>query len=271
MNRVCPSLSLTLALSAALFLTTASMAEVLKVGGTGAVTEVLMQLAPAFRAETGVDLQIVPGLGTTGGNNALADGKIGVSFSGRPLRDTEKANGLKVAIAFRTPFGFVTSRAGPDNFRKSEVVSIFLADNPRWPDGAPVLITLRPVDESDNIVLGEMFPGIGDAFVSLRKRRDLSVAATDQDNADVAEKNKGSLTSATYVQIVSERRRLQFVSIDGVPPTLENYRNGSYPYSKDLFAVVPPLVSSEAAALIAFLGGQSGRRRLEAAGLLIVE
>lgn len=245
--------------------------EPLKVGGTGSVTEFLIQLAPVFKAETGIELEVISALGTSGANSALADGRIGVAFSGRDLKDREKARGLAVAVTFRTPFGLATSRPGPDNLKKTEIAALYRADNPRWPDGSPVLITLRPVDESDNIVIGKLFPGMAEALARLRTRREISLAATDQDNAEIAEKNKGSLAGATFTQVVTEKRKLQFVAIDGVRLTMENYRNASYPYGKEIHAVVPVVVSPEARALIAFFTKAPGQDLLKEAGLLIAK
>lgn len=240
----------------------------LKVGGTGAATEFLLQLKPAFKADSGHDLDVISGLGTSGANNALADGKLGIVFSGRELKDKERAAGLRVVTAFRTPFGLATSRPGPDGLRSADIAALYRADKPLWPDGMPVLITLRPIDESDNRVLGELFPGMAEALQHLRRRRDLSIAATDQDNADMGEKVKGSLIGATLAQIVSERRNLRFVSIDGVAPSLETYLNGSYPYGKSLLVVVPAKIGPEAEAFIAFLARPAGATLLRRAGVI---
>jgi phosphate transport system substrate-binding protein len=242
--------------------------ESLRIGGTGAVTELLRQMGPAFTADTGIALEVVPGLGTSGGNSAVADGKLGLAFSGRDLRDKEAAKGLKVVAVFRTPFGFVTSRKGPNNLRKGEIVALFRADRPLWPDGTPILIHLRPADESDYMVLGELFPGFTEVVQQLRKRRDLSVAATDQDNADMAEKVKGSLTAATLTQIVTEKRDLRFVSIDGFAPSLENYLDGSYPYGKPLYVVAPSAIGPEVQAFLAFLAQPAGAALLRQAALI---
>ena len=240
----------------------------LRIGGTGAATELLIQLGPAFKADAGHDLEVIPGLGTSGANKALGDGKLGIVFSGRDLRDKERAAGLKVATTFRTPFGLVTSRPGPESLKSADIAPLYRAEKPVWPDGMPILITLRPTDESDNIVLGELFPGMAEALQHLRKRRDLSIAATDQDNADMGEKVKGSLISATLAQIVSEKRNLRFVSIDRVAPSLENYLNGSYPYGKSLLVVVPSTISPEAEAFIAFLAKPAGATLLRRAGVI---
>jgi phosphate transport system substrate-binding protein len=243
-------------------------AETLKIGGTGAVTALLGEMAPAFTADTGMALQVVPGLGTSGAINAVADGKLGMAFSGRPLRDKEVARGLKAVATWRTPFGFVTSRAAPNNFDKAWIAELYRADRPLWPDGTPILIHLRPSDESDNAVLGESFPGMTEALQGLRKRPDLSVAATDQDNAEMAEKVKGSLTAATLTQIISEKRKLTFVSIDGVAVTLENYEKGSYPYAKSLYVIVPAVVSPAVQTLITFLTQPAGESLMRRAGMI---
>ena len=91
-----------------------AVADDLKVGGTGAVNGALHQLAPAFLADSGITLQIVASLGTSGGNAAVADGKLGLAIAGRDLKQNEKAKGIKVAMTLRTPFGLATSRADPD-------------------------------------------------------------------------------------------------------------------------------------------------------------
>jgi phosphate transport system substrate-binding protein len=242
--------------------------QTLRIGGTGAVIPLFGQIGPAFTADTGITLDVIPGLGTSGAIGAVGDGKLGIAFSGRPLRDREVAKGLKAVATWRTPFGFVSSRRGPDNFEKARIVAIYGADRPLWPDGMPILIHLRPTDESDNVVLGEYFPGMTETLQELRKRPDLSVAATDQDNGDMAERVKGSLTAATLTQILSEKRNLAFVSIDGVAVTLENYEKGSYPYAKSLYVIVPAVVSPEAQAFIAFLTKPAGEALLRRAGMI---
>lgn len=246
-----------------------ALSGTLKVGGTGAATALLDQLSPVFEAETGIKLEVIAGIGTSGANKAVADSKLGLSFAGRDLRDKEKEQGLKVAASYRTPFGLVTSRAGSDNLKSSEIVAIYQADSPVWPDGTPIIINLRPADESDNVVMEEYFPGMAQALQRLRRRRDLSIAATDQDNADVAERIKGSLTGVTLVQMVTEKRNLRFVSIDGVSATLENYRNGSYPYGKSLYVIVPSTISPEAEAFLAFLAGPAGQALMREAGMIV--
>lgn len=243
-------------------------AQTLKVGGTGAVTELLRQLASAFAAQSGIALEVIPSLGTGGGNAAVADGVIGLSVAGRDLKEKEVAKGLRIAATLRTPFGLVTSRPGPDNLDSEEIAELYRADKPAWPDGAPILIILRPVDESDNLVLASLFPGMAESIEHMRGRPDISIAATDQDNAEAAEKTEGSLVGATLTQVTTEKRDLRFVAIDGVAPSLENVADGSYPYEKTLYLVVPTELSPEAVAFLSFIETDAGEALLRDAGVL---
>jgi phosphate transport system substrate-binding protein len=268
MTRFIGFLSAGLGLFSALATLSPVSAEILKVGGTGAATEMLRQIAPAFEVETGVELQVIPSLGTSGANAAVADGVLGISVGGRDLKKNEAEKGLTVAATFRTPFGLATSRPGPDSLKSAEIADLYRADRPSWPDGTPILIVLRPADESDNAVLGKLFPGMSEAIKHARTRSDLSVAGTDQDNADMAEKTKGSLVGASLTQITTEKRNLRFVAIDGVPPSVESYENGSYPYAKTLYLVVPAKISPEAAAFLSFIATPAGESLLRKAGII---
>lgn len=240
----------------------------LRVGGSDAVTDVLRQLAPQLKAETGVALEVVPSLDSTGANAAVADGVLGLSVSGRDLTATETARGLRVAAIFRTPFGLATSRIEPQVLRRDEVALLYRADKPLWPDGIPILIVLRPVHETEDAFLGSLFPGMVEALARLHKRPDLSLAATDQANAEMGEKTTGSLIGITLAQVIAEKRDLRFVAIDGVGPSLANLENGSYSYGRNLFVVVPSAVGREAEAFISFLARPAAQSLLRKAGLV---
>lgn len=199
----------------------------------------------------------------------MADGVIDLSISGRPLNPGETAKGLTALAEFRTPFGLATSHLDPTGFKSAEIAPLYQSDNPAWADGTPILIILRPTIESDNSVLGHMFPDMEAAIVKVRERPDLSVAATDQDNAQMAEKTPGSLVAATFTQIIMEKRRLSFVAIDGVAPSLESYEKGTYPYGKILYIVFSAKKSPAGERFLALLGSPKGAAALREAGVLL--
>ena len=76
----------------------ATATETLRIGGTGAINETVKSLAPAFAAETDITLQLIPSMGSGGGNSAVADGVLDVCISGRPLNASETAKGLNLSL-----------------------------------------------------------------------------------------------------------------------------------------------------------------------------
>jgi len=243
--------------------------EVLRVGGTGATNEMIKSLGVLFAAETGIKVDIIPGLGTGGGNSALADGVIDVCISGRALNTAEIAKGLVAVAEFHTPFVLVTSESKPDGFKSADIAQIYQSDKPAWANGEPIRIILRPTNESDTSVLGQLFPGMAGAIAKVRNRADLSVAATDQDNAEMAEKTSGSLVGATFTQIKTESRNLRFVAIDGVEPSLEAYEKGTYPFGKSLYFVLAAKKSPAGERFLAFLHSPKGTAAMREAGVFL--
>lgn len=126
-------------------------------------------------------------------------------------------------------------------------------------------IILRPKSESDTALLGELFPPLAPAIEAARLRADIPVAATDQDNADLAEQTPGSLIGSTLAQIANEKRRLRMITLDGVEPTFENFDNGSYPYVKTLHFVLRTTTDPLAERFMVFLHSPEGQNAFRSA------
>ena len=153
---------------------------------------------------------------------------------------------------------------------KSDIAVLFGTERATWPDGFPLRLVLRLRNETTTELAGGLFAGMREAQERARARTDIPVAATDQDNADLAARMDGSLTGASLAQILAEKRPLSFVDIDGVKPTVENLASGAYPYQKLLYVVAkrsrPPGVD----AFNAFLHSPNGRMALRSGGVLPV-
>lgn len=245
-------------------------ADALRIGGTGAVTAMLQQVGAAFSADTEIKVEVIPALGSSGSIQAVRAGVLDIAISGRQLKPDELAQGLTSVPFVRTPFGFVTSHRNPDGITRADLPEIFKSEKAGWKDGTPVRIILRPRSESDTALIGDLFPGMGPAIEAARRRPDVPMAATDQDNADMAERTPGSLVGATFTQIKLEKRRLRFVPIDGVEPSLESLENGTYPYEKTMYLVLPSKPSSAAERFLAHLRSPKGRDALRDTGTLLV-
>lgn len=246
-----------------------AQAGTLRIGGTGSATVLMQQLGAAFEAgEADTTVEVIPGLGSSGSIAAVHDGVLDLAVSARPLKPNEQ--GLIAIVAVRTPYGLVSSNPEPGNISKADIATFYAEPKATWPDGTPVRVILRPRSESDTTLLGETFPQMMAAIDKVRTRIDVPVAATDQNNLEMASTIEGSLVGTSLTQMVTEnyQQQLHFLTIDGAEPTLENLETGVYPYSKPYRFVFAdqsiPLVQR----FLDFVESSDGERLLRTAGSL---
>ena len=244
-------------------------ADTLRTGGTGSAAMMLRQIGNAYAAQApGTSIEVVPALGSTGAIAAVVDGALDFAVSARPLAPAETAKSLTEMILARTVFGLASSYPNPGNIASSDVAGFFTSPTSSWPDGTRVRIILRPKSEFDSTLLGKAFPGMVAAIEQLRLRSEIPIAATDQDNVRTAERIPGSLVATTLAQIQTEKPNLHFLAIDGFAPTLENLEQGSYPFHKDLYFILPVRRTPSLERFVAFLRSPEGAKALREAGSL---
>jgi phosphate transport system substrate-binding protein len=250
--------------------THASAAEPLRVGGTGSATEMMRALGKAFAANDEAQFEVVPSLGSTGGLRAVEAGMLDIAIAGRHLNSAEKTKGLVERAALRLAWGLATSHRNPNGLKAASVVAMYGEPDARWDDGTPIKVILRPKGDTENISLADAFPGMDRVLERLRARRDVPIAANDQDNAEAAERMPGSLVSITATQIVMEGRNLRMVAIDGIAPTYQNFASGRYPLAKTLYLVTKAQPSPAAIQFLQFVRSEQGQRVLREAEALLV-
>jgi len=242
--------------------------ETLHIGGTGAATAPLQQIAVRFTAESGIAVEVIPGLGTSGGLNAAADGVLQLVVSARVPSAIETARELTTFLTTCTPYVLASSHPSPGSLASKTIAAIYAQGAPVWPDGTPIRIVLRPKAETDNAVMAALFPGIDQALAQARSRDVVPIGTTDQDNADLAEHIPGSLIGSTYAQLLTEHRALPFVAIDGELPDLDAYEAGRYPFGKRLYIIGPRHPKPEASRFLDFLGSPRGITAMRETGLV---
>jgi phosphate transport system substrate-binding protein len=251
-------LAIALCLVAPLLAGKALAADTLTIGGTGSATELLRQVGAKFTTASEVKIDVIPSLGSSGAIRALADGKLDIAVSARPLKPAEVAQGLSQTLVLRTAYVLATSHSDPKGFKASDFPKIFMDAKAVWADGTPLRIILRPRSETDTQLLADLFPGMDVAIEAARKRPEVPTAATDQDNAKLAEQTPGALIGISLAQIAAEHRKLHVVSLDNVEPTLANFESGVYRFSKKLYFVLRIQSTPEAQRFVKYLRSPQG-------------
>jgi phosphate transport system substrate-binding protein len=242
----------------------------LKLGGTGAALGGMERLATAFTARRpDVPVEVVPGLGSTGGIKALLAGAIDIALTSRELRAGEAEAGAVARPYASTPFLLATDLGNPaDGISLAQLIDVYHGRTMRWPGGGAIRLVLRPKADSDTDLLSTLAPAMVAATEAAHQRVGLKVATTDQDAADAIAALPGSLGTSTAALILAERRPIKMLALDGVAPTAANLRSGAYPLSKTFAIVTRATPPADARAFIDFVWSPEGQAILGETGHL---
>ena len=241
------------------------------VGGTGCALAAMEDMAQAFQKKhPELTIKIIPSLGSGGGIRGVLAGSLDLALSARPLTEREKSQGASAKEYARTPFMFVVAKGSQTHaVTLQQAVSIYAGDMREWPDHTPIRLVLRPEADTDSVLLKAMSPAMERAVRTALSRDGMLVAITDQENADMLVKVNGAFGAASLAQIVSEKRQLRPLSLDGVAPSLTALARGAYPYYKFFYAITGPRSNAGARLFVDFLSSAEGRTILAKTGHLV--
>ena len=144
----------------------------IKLGGTGGDLGTMRMLGAAYKEKNpGTKVIVFPSLGSGGGIRAVIAGAIDLSISSRPLKEEERQAGVR-----DFPYGktaLVVATAGQQTlqdltFRK--LIDLYAKREITWPDGRPVRLVLRPMNDGDTKLVEEQIDGMAMAFRAAEKR-----------------------------------------------------------------------------------------------------
>ena len=211
----------------------------IRIGGAGGALGGVKALTTAF-AETHPEVNFIfcPSLGSSGGIKAVLDGSLDVGLSSRPLKEAEIEKGAAAMAYAQTPLVFVTShKTEKADYSLKDMASIYAGALKTWPDGRPIRLVMRPESESTTQDLMNMSPEMAEAVRHALSQEGMIVAINDQDNLDTVENVPGAIGVATLSQVVSEKRLVRVLSLDGVVPSLETLADGTYTHRKTFYLV----------------------------------
>lgn len=249
------------------FATQPAYSETIRTGGTGAALGTMRIIADAYsRVDPQFSLEIVPNLGSGGGLKALEQGAVHFAVISRALKSDEMARGHTAIEYGRTPFVLATARGVATDLTLQQIADIYAGRLSKWSDGTPVRVVLRPANDSDTALLARFSPVVKDALAQAMAREGMIVAVTDQDSAHDIGRIKGAIGTSSLALVLSEKRALVALAIDGVKPAVKTLADGTYPYFKSVYIVTKGAPSQASARFIAFVRSPEGRRILAETG-----
>lgn len=261
-RRIAPGLAAGLALL--LGFPGAGAAAQMKIGGSGAALGTMQLLIDAYTGRyPDFAGTTIPSLGSAGSIKALAAGAIDIAVTSRPMNEAERELPITETEYARTPFVFaVAVRSKVSAITVRELADIYAGRTTQWPDGSPIRIVLRPANDIDTAMIKGISPQMEQAVSAAERRPGVAFSATDDDAADDIEKIPGAIGPTSIALILSEKRALRALRLDGVDPSPANIAAGSYPHYKRLFIVTAAKPSPAVERFIAFVQSAPGRRML---------
>jgi phosphate transport system substrate-binding protein len=194
-------------------------------------------------------------------------GAIQIGVSSRPLSESESGAGAVAVEYGRTPLVFATAASSKVGGITTQNLADFYAGKvDEWPDGSKLRLVLRPIGDSDSETIKNISPAMREAKTAAAQRKGMVFAVTDQESANALEKIPGGLGPTTLALLLSEKRALKALALNGVVPSAQTIANGSYPLSKELLIVTGPKTPAQAHAFAAFVRSGAGREVLQQTG-----
>ena len=244
--------------------------SVFTIGGSGSNLTVTRQLLSAFTLPDGKTITVPDSLGSGGGIAGFQQGAIDLALTSRPLTPAEKQTGLQEIPYAKSGLAVAVGPNVPDkNLSFKELIQIYNGEKTTWSDGSDIIVFLMYEKDSTNEVLSAVVPGFQAILADAFRQHRWQIFYTQQAQEEALSKTSGAVG---FTNLSAEQNYpLTFLTVNGVEPTAQSIKRGSYPLYKTLYYVhsgaLPPLMRN----FIDFTFSKQGKERIEAAGCIPLE
>ena len=175
--------------------------EALRISGTGDALGALGMLAEAYmREHSGNTIKVLPSVGSAGAIKGVGLKRLEVGVTGRPLTSEERAQGLAEVQYAATPTVIAVGADRPlKSITRQQLADLYAGRTLAWPDGVPVRPVMRRLNESNFEKMMSLSPAVQQAVRAAEQRHGLPYASSDQEMADLLEREQHILTQRRLI------------------------------------------------------------------------
>jgi phosphate transport system substrate-binding protein len=235
--------------------TSTPIAGFITFAGSTTVQPLAAQIGQAFNERYPEMILNIAAGGSTVGIAAIHDGTVDIGMASRELKPDE-AEGITVHQIAVDVLAVVVNAANPvENLTLTQLQDIYLGKIANWQavggNDAPIVVVIRETNSGtrgafDEIVLDKSEPA----------GQNLHIAITAGDMAALVAKETYAIG---YVGFGNIETGMKALSVDGINPTEENVRNGSYQLTRPLLLLTGPLTQPIAQTYIDFALSTEGQ------------
>ncbi|ACM19221.1 periplasmic solute-binding protein [Geotalea daltonii FRC-32] len=245
--------------------------ETIRINGSGAALDILKPMILEYRKKhPQVNFRMDRPLGSTGAIKALLAGVVDVAVSSKILTPEESAQGALASDYGKIPLAVVsTAGVGKKEITTRELEDIYTGKLTKWPNGETIRIILRPREDIDTKILGELSPGMGRALREAHKKPGMIFSITDPEATESIIKTPGAIGTAAICCVIDNKGRLNALSLNGRKASAKGVADGTYPLAKDLRFITIRKTPPAALDFLRFVYSAKGRAIAEKEGILV--
>ena len=190
--------------------------------GSTSMEKVIGALGEAFQNDTGISFTYNP-TGSGSGIKAVQEGRCDIGLSSRDLKDEEKAAGLTGTVLAYDGIAIIVHPENPvSNLSLETIAKIYTGEITNWSElgGNDAEIVLIGREAGSGTRSG--FEEIADIEDKCQYRQELTSTG---DVITTVSQNPGAIG---YASVASVKDTVKAVTVDGVAPTEETIKDGSY-------------------------------------------
>ena len=247
--------------------TARTLSGTITMAGSTSMEKFANALAEGFMAKYPGVTVTVEFTGSSAGIESVLAGSVDIGNSSRTLKAEEKLSGAVENIVAIEGIVVITDRSNTTtDLSMEQLVDIYQGEIRNWSkiggDDEPIVVVGR-----------EAGSGTRDAFEALLGMKDMCAYANELNSAGAVMAKVASIPGAIgYVSLDVLDDTIHILSIDGVEPTEENIKAGSYLLCRPLVMVTNGEVPAQNRAvqeLFAYIKSAEGQELIKAVGLII--
>ena len=190
--------------------------------GSTSMEKVIGALGEAFQNDTGISFTYNP-TGSGSGIKAVQEGRCDIGLSSRDLKDEEKSAGLTATVLAYDGIAIIVNPENPVSDLSVETIAkIYSGEITNWSEVGG--------NDGEIVLIGrEAGSGTRDGFESITDTEDIcqyrQELTSTGDVITTVSQNPGAIG---YASVASVKDSVKALAVDGVEPTEETIKDGSY-------------------------------------------
>lgn len=196
--------------------------EAVTTDGSTSMNKVISALGEAFQSDTGITVTY-NATGSGAGIQAVQEGRCDIGLASRSLKDEEKANGLEETVLAYDGIAIIVNLTNPiTNLDLETIAKIYAGEITNWKEVGG--------NDAEIVLIGrEAGSGTRDGFESITGTEDKCQYRQELTSTGDVITTVGSNPDAIgYASLASVKDTVKALKVDGVTPSEETIRDGSY-------------------------------------------